>query len=132
MKVYHIRTHYMRVEFSLFVVSFYFLNRRMSLANLSKFANDILQSDRMKLHIKQLDNMEIGEQYHLLESYKMTNLDVIWIDTAKQRSRICYPITVQYIHDCLFYDRNRNSEERRSCRLQILFNLMANKKITEK
>ena len=51
----------------------------------------------MKLHIKQLDNMEIGEQYHLLESYKMTNLGVIWIDTAKQHSRICYPITVQYI-----------------------------------
>lgn len=55
------------------------------------------QSDRTKLHIKQLDNMEIGEQYHLLESYKMTNLGVIWIDIAKQRSRICYPITVQYI-----------------------------------
>ncbi len=27
----------------------------------------------------------------------MTNLGVLWIGTAKQRSRICYPITVQYI-----------------------------------
>ena len=51
----------------------------------------------MKLHIKQLDNMEIGKQYHLLDSYKMTNLGVIWIGTAKQRSRICYPITMLYI-----------------------------------
>ena len=31
--------------------------------NLSKFANDIRQSDRVKQHIKQLDDMEIGEQY---------------------------------------------------------------------
>lgn len=65
--------------------------------NLSKFANDIRQSDRVKQHIKQLDDMEIGEQYHLLDGNKMTNLGVLWIGTAKQRSRICYPITVQYI-----------------------------------
>ena len=32
-------------------------------ANISKFANDIRQSDRVKQHIKQLDDMEIGEQY---------------------------------------------------------------------
>ena len=65
--------------------------------NLSKFANDIRHSDRVKQHVKQLDDMEIGEQYHLLDSNKMTNLGVLWIGTAKQRSRICYPITVQYI-----------------------------------
>lgn len=65
--------------------------------NLSKFANDIRQSDRVKQHVKQLDDMEIGEQYHLLDGNKMTNLGVLWIGTAKQRSRICYPITVQYI-----------------------------------
>ena len=27
----------------------------------------------------------------------MTNLGVLWLGTAKQRSRICYPITVEYI-----------------------------------
>lgn len=42
--------------------------------NLSKFANDIRQSDRVKQHIKQLDDIEIGEQYHLLDGNKMTNL----------------------------------------------------------
>ena len=66
-------------------------------ANLTKFANDIRQSDRVKQHIKQLDDMEIGEQYHLIDGNKLTNLGVLWIGTAKQRSRICYPITVQYI-----------------------------------
>lgn len=66
-------------------------------ANLTKFANDIRLSDRVKQHIKQLDDMEIGEQYHLLDGNKMTNLGVLWIGTAKQRSRICYPITVEYL-----------------------------------
>ena len=65
--------------------------------NLAKFASDIRQSDRVKQHIKQLDDMEIGEQYHLIDGNKITNLGVLWIGTAKQRSRICYPITVQYI-----------------------------------
>lgn len=73
-------------------------------ANLTKFANDIRQSDRVKQHIKQLDDMEIGEQYHLIDGNKLTNLGVLWIGTAKQRSRICYPITVEY----LVYDELEN------------------------
>lgn len=72
--------------------------------NLTKFANDIRQSDRVKQHIKQLDDMEIGEQYHLIDGNKLTNLGVLWIGTAKQRSRICYPITVEY----LVYDELEN------------------------
>jgi ATP-dependent DNA helicase RecG len=80
-----------------FVRMFFFLLEDENKTNLSKFANDIRQSDRVKQHIKQLDDMEIGEQYHLLDGNKMTNLGVLWIGTAKQRSRICYPITVQYI-----------------------------------
>lgn len=73
-------------------------------SNLTKFANDIRQSDRVKQHIKQLDDMEIGEQYHLIDGNKLTNLGVLWIGTAKQRSRICYPITVEY----LVYDELEN------------------------
>lgn len=65
--------------------------------NLAKFASDIRQSDRVKQHIKQLDDMEIGEQFHLIDGNKITNLGILWIGTAKLRSRICYPITVQYI-----------------------------------
>lgn len=66
-------------------------------ANLSKLANEIRNSDRVKQHITQLDNLEIGEHYHLIDGLKMTNLGILWIGTAKQRSRICYPITVEYI-----------------------------------
>ena len=67
-------------------------------ANLSKLADDdIRNSDRVKQHIKQLDDLEIGEHFHLIDGLKMTNLGVLWIGTAKQRSRICYPITVEYI-----------------------------------
>ena len=73
-------------------------------SNLTKFANDIRQSDRVKQRIKQLDDMEIGEQYHLIDGNKLTNLGVLWIGTAKQRSRICYPITVEY----LVYDELEN------------------------
>lgn len=73
-------------------------------SNLTKFANDIRQSDRVKQHIKQLDDMEIGEQYHLIDGNKLINLGVLWIGTAKQRSRICYPITVEY----LVYDELEN------------------------
>ena len=65
--------------------------------NLNKLANDIRQSNRVKQHIKQLDDIEIGEHYHLIDNSKMTNLGVLWIGTTKQRSRICYPITVEYI-----------------------------------
>lgn len=66
-------------------------------ANLSKLANEIRNSDRVKQHITQLDDLEIGEHYHLIDGLKMTNLGILWIGTAKQRSRICYPITVEYI-----------------------------------
>lgn len=64
---------------------------------LRRFADDIRRSDRVKRHIKQLDDIEIGEYYHLLDGSRMTNLGVLWLGTAKQRSHICYPITVEYI-----------------------------------
>lgn len=66
-------------------------------AKLSAFANNIRQSNKVKQHIKQLDDIEIGEHYHLLDGGKITNLGVLWIGSAKQRSRIRYQITVEYI-----------------------------------
>lgn len=66
-------------------------------SNLKKFADEIRCSDRVRQHIKQLDYTEIGEHYHLLDGRRLTNLGVLWLGTAKQRSRICYPITVEYI-----------------------------------
>ncbi len=66
-------------------------------SNLQKFAAEIRQSARVKEHIKQLDNIEIAENYHLIDGDKLTNLGVLWIGTPKQRAGLCYPLTVQYI-----------------------------------
>lgn len=66
-------------------------------SNLQKFAAEIRQSARVKEHIKQLDDIEIAENYHLIDGDKLTNLGVLWIGTPKQRAGLCYPLTVQYI-----------------------------------
>ena len=61
------------------------------------FAADIRQSGRVSSHIKQLDDLEIAEQYHLIDGDKLTNLGVLRIGTPRQRAGLCYPLTVQYI-----------------------------------
>lgn len=67
------------------------------LSNLQKFAAEIRQSPRVKEHIKQLDDIEIAENYHLIDGEKLTNLGTLWIGTPRQRAGLCYPLTVQYI-----------------------------------
>lgn len=66
-------------------------------SNMRRFADEIRKSPRVKEHIKQLDDIEIAENYHLIDGEKLTNLGVLWIGTPKQRAGICYPLTVQYI-----------------------------------
>jgi len=78
------------------------LATRFSLAdipveNVKKFANDIRESDRVKDHVKQMSDIEIMEHYNLIDGEIVTNLGVLWLGNAKQRSRISFPITVQYI-----------------------------------
>lgn len=65
--------------------------------NVKKFANDIRESDRVKGHVKQMSDLEILEHYNLIDGEIVTNLGVLWLGNAKQRSRISFPITVQYI-----------------------------------
>lgn len=78
------------------------LATRFSLAdipveNVKKFASDIRESDRVKDHVKQMSDLEIMEHYNLIDGEIVTNLGVLWLGNAKQRSRISFPITVQYI-----------------------------------
>ncbi len=78
------------------------LATRFSLAdipaeNVKKFASDIRESDRVKDHIKQMSDLEIMEHYNLIDGEIVTNLGILWLGNAKQRSRISFPITVQYI-----------------------------------
>jgi len=65
--------------------------------NIKKFVQDIRESDRVKAHVKQMSDEEIIEHYNLFDGKRVTNLGVLWLGTASQRSRISYPITVQYI-----------------------------------
>lgn len=68
-----------------------------NLAQLSTLANDIRASKRAKEHIKQMDDLEIANHYHLIDGSHLTNLGILWIGSPKQRSLISYPSTVQYI-----------------------------------
>lgn len=65
--------------------------------NMRWFADEIRKSDRVKQNIKELSDIEIIEHYNLIEKGKLTNLGVLWLGTASQRSRLVYPLTIQYI-----------------------------------
>lgn len=65
--------------------------------NIQWFADEIRKSDRVKQNIKELSDIEIIEHYNLIDKGKLTNLGVLWLGTAAQRSRLVYPLTVQYI-----------------------------------
>jgi ATP-dependent DNA helicase RecG len=65
--------------------------------NMRWFADEIRKSDRVKQNIKELSDIEIIEHYNLIDKGKLTNLGVLWLGTASQRSRLVYPLTVQYI-----------------------------------
>jgi ATP-dependent DNA helicase RecG len=65
--------------------------------NIQWFADEIRKSDRVKLNIKDLSDIEIIEHYNLTDKGKLTNLGILWLGTASQRSRLVYPLTVQYI-----------------------------------
>lgn len=65
--------------------------------NIKRFVRDIRESDRVKAHVKQMTDDEIIEHYNLVDGERVTNLGVLWLGTNRQRSKISYPITVQYI-----------------------------------
>lgn len=65
--------------------------------SLAIFTDKIRKSDRVKDHIKQMSDLEIAENYNLVIDSFLTYLGILWLGNAKQRSRIAYPISVQYI-----------------------------------
>ena len=69
----------------------------IALSNLSKLASEIRASKRASEHIKQLDDREIAEYYSLVDGESLTNIGVLWLGSPKQRTALCYPLTVQYI-----------------------------------
>lgn len=61
------------------------------------FASEIRRSDRVKDFVKELGSIEIAEHYNLVQNGYLTNLGVLWLGSTSQRSKLAYPITVQYI-----------------------------------
>lgn len=69
----------------------------ISLDKIIEFAKGIRSSDRVKESIKQKSDFEIIEHYNLIYEGKLTNIGVLWLGNSKQRARLVYPLTVQYI-----------------------------------
>jgi len=59
--------------------------------------DEIRNSDRVKPFVKEMSDFEIAVHYNLINDNKLTNLGVLWLGNSVQRSRIVYPLTVQYI-----------------------------------
>jgi len=70
--------------------------------NIRKFIEDIRSSDKASDFIKQLDDNSLLEYFRLVDDGVLTNLGLLWLGDHLQRSKISYPITVQYI----VYDKN--------------------------
>ena len=70
---------------------------KISKKNIDYFVDEIRKSDRVKESVKQKESLEILEHYNLTINGNLTNLGLLWLGTAQMRSRIAYPITVQYI-----------------------------------
>ncbi|MFH1052256.1 MAG: ATP-binding protein [bacterium] len=61
------------------------------------FVNSIRTSDKASDFIRRKSDTELLEYYNLASNGKLTNLGVLWLGDAKKKSRISYPLTVQYI-----------------------------------
>ena len=70
---------------------------QVSVKEMSDFASDIRSSDRVKQFVKEMSDVEIAEHYNLIQGEFLTNLGVLWLGNASQRSKMVYPLTVQYI-----------------------------------
>jgi len=69
---------------------------------IQNFIDDIRSSSNVSEFIKEQTDLDILEFYHLIDTEYLTNLGILWLGNFKQRSKLNYPITVQYI----VYDEN--------------------------
>ncbi len=65
--------------------------------SIAQFTNEIRASDRVKQFVKDFDDIAILEHYNLTQNNTLTNLGVLWLGTPQMRSRLVYPVTVQYL-----------------------------------
>ncbi len=69
-----------------------------------KFLYDIRSSERVSSFIKEKSDEELLEFYFLIDEGKLTNLGVLWIGKRKDRAKIHYAPSVQFIK----YDADNN------------------------
>lgn len=70
--------------------------------SITKFVREIQGSERVSPFIRHQQDEDILEYYRLTENGYLSNLGILWLGDFKQRSKLNYPITVQYI----VYDEN--------------------------
>ena len=65
---------------------------------LTRFLNDIQQSQRVSDFVKQKSEEELLNHYQFIDSDgNLTNLGILWIGTQQQRARLLYAPVVQFI-----------------------------------
>ncbi|HIP51630.1 MAG TPA: hypothetical protein EYG94_06020 [Campylobacterales bacterium] len=74
----------------------------ISQESIDKFVEEIHASTKATDFLKELDTLTLLEHFRLVDDGAMTNLGLLWLGNHLQRSKISYPITVQYI----VYDKN--------------------------
>ena len=67
------------------------------LDNINNFLEEIRSSKKVINSLKELDDLSLLENFRLVDDSAMTNLGILWLGNPMQRSKISYPITVQYI-----------------------------------
>jgi ATP-dependent DNA helicase RecG len=70
---------------------------RCEASKAAAFLEGIRQSDRVSPFIKSQSNDEILDRYMLADGPFLTNLGVLWIGTGRDRSRLLYAPSIQFI-----------------------------------
>jgi len=65
--------------------------------NVEKFVQSIRESSRVSSFLKEQSNEAMLEYYGLIDNGYLTNLGILWLGDFRLRSKLSYPITVQYI-----------------------------------
>ena len=70
--------------------------------NISRFVAKIKESVKVSDFLKELDTLSLLEHFRFVDDGAVTNLGLLWLGNHLQRSKLSYPLTVQYI----VYDNN--------------------------
>ena len=70
--------------------------------NINRFVAKIKESVKVSEFLKELDTLSLLEHFRFIDDGAATNLGLLWLGNHLQRSKLSYPLTVQYI----VYDNN--------------------------